>query len=133
MPIIPPDQLSLKLGTYFAGVLDSELSQKASSYKRLVASRYKSIDQDTILTRIIGADSFWVSTKLDGHFYVLYYDINGQCVLANPSGKTRIGLPLQKEAVQLLYNAGIQSVLLAGELYLQANRRTRAYEATRII
>mgnify|MGYP000754091863 CR=1 FL=1 len=133
MAIISSSQLTKKAGSYFAGILESELSKKAAAYKRLTASRYKSIDQDTILTRITGSDSFLVSAKLDGHFYILYFDQSGECVLANPSGKTRIGLPLQKEAVQLLQKAGIQSVVLAGELYLSGKRRTRAFEATRLM
>ncbi len=49
-------------------------TDKALKYKRQTASRYLPIASAEITSKIMEADSYSVSTKLDGHLYLLSYD-----------------------------------------------------------
>ncbi len=48
-----------------------EIAQK---YKRQTASRYLPVGAEEITSKIMEAELYGVSTKHDGHFYLLYYD-----------------------------------------------------------
>ena len=70
---------------------------------------------------------------MDGEFNVLVY-ADGAAILANPGGTVRIGLPLIKEAADLLRSAGVQRAMIAGELYYAAatGKRPRVHDVTRV-
>ena len=101
--------------------------EQAIKYKRQIASRYLPIDATEITSKIMEADFYSVSTKLDGHLYLLGY--NGKDLeLINHGGNSIADLPLLNEALTLL-KANCKEVLLAGELYLHSDgKRTRNFD-----
>ena len=75
------------------------------------------------------AEYYGVSTKYDGHFYLLSYDGN-KAALTNHGGTVIDDLPLLKEATALL-KGKCKAVVLAGELYLhKEGERTRSFDMT---
>jgi hypothetical protein len=75
------------------------------------------------------AECYGVSTKHDGHFYLLSYD-GKKVALINHGGNTITDLPLLKEASALL-KGKCKAVVLAGELYLhKEGGRTRSFDMT---
>jgi len=75
------------------------------------------------------AECYGVSTKHDGHFYLLSYD-GKKVALINHGGNTITDLPLLKEASALL-KGKCKAVVLAGELYLHKEEgRTRSFDMT---
>ena len=101
--------------------------EQAIKYKRQIASRYLPIDATEITSKIMEADFYSVSTKLDGHLYLLSY--NGKDLeLVNHGGNSITDLPLLNEALGLL-EANCKEVLLSGELYLHSEgKRTRNFD-----
>jgi len=101
-------------------------TDKAIKYKRQTASRYLPIAAAEITSKIMEADSYSVSTKLDGHLYLLSYD-GKRLELINHGGNSITDLSLLNEALDLL-KANTKDVLLAGELYLyEEGKRTRSF------
>ena len=75
------------------------------------------------------AESYGVSTKHDGHFYLLSFD-GTKATLTNHGGRVITDLPLLNEASALL-NDKCKTVVLAGELYLyKKDGRTRSFDMT---
>ena len=103
---------------------NKELARK---YKRQTASRYLPVAAGEITSKIMEADFYSVSTKLDGHLYLLSY--NGKDLeLINHGGNSIADLPLLNEALTIL-KANCKEVLLAGELYLHSeSKRTRNFD-----
>jgi hypothetical protein len=105
------------------------MKETAQKYKRQTASRYLPVGAEEITSKIIEAESYGVSTKHDGHFYLLSFD-GKKAILTNHSGKVIEDLPLLKEASALLKGT-CKSVVLAGELYLhKEGGRTRSFDMT---
>lgn len=105
------------------------IAEQASKYKRQIASRYIPVAADDIASTIIEADTYAVSVKHDGHFYVLHYD-GSACTLVNYSGKVIDDLPLLTEAAEVLQGRCTEAIF-AGELYFyDADNRTRAFDMT---
>jgi hypothetical protein len=101
--------------------------ENAQKYKRQTASRYLPIDAAEMTSKIMEADFYSVSTKLDGHLYLLGYD-GKDLELINHGGNSITDLPLLTEALDLL-KANCKDVLLAGELYLYTEgKRTRSFD-----
>ena len=101
--------------------------EQAIKYKRQTASRYLPIDAAEMTSKIMEADFYSVSTKLDGHLYLLGYD-GKDLELINHGGNSITDLPLLTEALDLL-KANCKDVLLAGELYLYTEgKRTRSFD-----
>ena len=74
-------------------VLDVELMASVQTYRRRVASAYRSVKPDEIGTSIFGAP-FLVSPKVDGELWFLVC-VQSQAILVNPRGRTIAGkLPL---------------------------------------
>ena len=92
------------------------MKEIAQKYKRQTASRYLPVGAQEITTKIMEAESYGVSTKHDGHFYLLSYD-GKKATLTNHGGRVIDDLPLLKEASALL-KGKCKTVVLAGELYL---------------
>ena len=74
-------------------------------------------------------DLYSVSTKYDGHFYLLSYD-GKKAVLINHGENVINDLPLLKEASEQLKGT-CKNVVLAGELFLyNEGERTRSFDVT---
>ena len=101
----------------------------AKKYKRQTASRYLPVGAEDITSKIMEADLYSVSTKYDGHFYLLSYD-GKKAVLINHGENVINDLPLLKEASEQL-NGTCKNVVLAGELFLhKEGERTRSFDLT---
>ena len=105
---------------------NKEIAQK---YKRQTASRYLPVNKDEITSKIIESEKYAVSTKYDGHLYLLSF--NGEKVqLVNHGGNIITDLPMLKEANEVL-SGSCKEILLAGELYLfEEGERTRSFDMT---
>ena len=105
------------------------MKETAQKYKRQTASRYLPVGAEEITSKIMEAELYGVSTKHDGHFYLLSYD-GKKAALINHGGNTITDLPLLKEASALL-KGKCKAVVLAGELYLhKEGGRTRSFDMT---
>ena len=103
--------------------------ETAQKYKRQTASRYLPVGAEEITSKIMEAESFAVSTKHDGHFYLLSFD-GTKATLTNHGGSIITDLPLLNEASALLKDK-CKTVVLAGELYLyKKDGRTRSFDMT---
>lgn len=131
--LIDRSRVEIKLADYgvapSTALEDVSLLPQVQEYRRLTGSRMVPVDGADIIRRIPKAD-YHVSRKVDGEFTVLVYR-DDQCVSLNPGGTVRVGLPWQDEAAQLLSDAGIQSAMVAGELYAEnKERRPRGHDVT---
>ena len=78
------------------------------------------------------AEMYAVSTKFDGHLYLLSFD-GKNTELINHGGTTLTDLPLLKDATKLL-KGKCNDILLAGELYLSKDgERTRSFDMTAVL
>ena len=78
------------------------------------------------------AEMYAVSTKFDGHLYLLSFD-GKNTVLINHGETTLTDLPLLKDATKLL-KGKCNDILLAGELYLSKDgERTRSFDMTAVL
>ena len=103
--------------------------ETAQKYKRQTASRYLPVGAEEITSKIMEAESYGVSTKHDGHFYLLSFD-GTKATLTNHGGRVITDLPLLNEASALLKDK-CKTVVLAGELYLyKKDGRTRSFDMT---
>ena len=100
---------------------------KAKTYKRAVARRYLPVSAKEIVSKVREADKYYLSTKFDGHLYILSYE-NKKASLINHFGTVLDDLPLLKEAEELLQKAGIDKAYIPGELYLQQSERTYVFD-----
>ncbi len=135
MALVHKSRLAIKLGDYAVGaataLVDPLLVAKAQDYRRFIAGRMIPLDTDDILKRFPAGD-YRVSLKVDGEFNILVY-ANGEALLVNPGGTVRVGLPLLKEAAQLLQKAGVKNAILAGELHFTRpeGKRGRVHDVSR--
>ncbi len=100
----------------------------AQEYRRMAAARMVSIEPRDIAIKMPD-ESYHVSRKIDGEFNLLIYR-DGQVLSINPGGTVRAGLPWQEEAAECLERAGIDSAIMAGELYGSPtdDRRPRVHD-----
>lgn len=104
-----------------------DIKDIAYNYKRQTASRYLPVNASEMTSKIMEADSYSVSTKYDGHFYLLNYD-GEKVALVNHGGNVITDLPMLKDALSLL-SGKCNDITLAGELYLfKKNGRTRSFD-----
>lgn len=83
-----------------------------TDYKSKTASRYLSVNDQDITSKIMPEDSYFASVKYDGHFGMIAVRDN-TAVIYNRSGE-EIAIPkIQEEAVKI---AGGKSLVLAGEI-----------------
>jgi len=105
------------------------MKDQAIKYKRQTASRYLPVGAGEITSKIMEAELYGVSTKHDGHLYLLCYD-GKKAELINHGGNVITDLPLINEASDLL-KGKCKDVVLAGELYLhKEGGRTRSFDMT---
>jgi len=137
MSLINRGRMEIKLGDYAVGaatvLADPMLIARIQDYRRHIATRMVPIEPDQILKRFPAAADYLVSLKVDGEFNALVY-ADGAAILANPGGTVRIGLPLIKEAADLLRSGGVQRAMVAGELYYAdaQGKRPRVHDVTRV-
>jgi len=109
-----------KKGDYFVGMADAledpTLQARTQEYKRRLSGMLRPISSEDI-SRILPANSYYVSRKYDGEFVLLAYD-GKELLSINPRGTVRGGLPAYEEAVKLLKKAKVESCLLGAEVYL---------------
>ena len=78
------------------------------------------------------AEMYAVSTKFDGHLYLLSFD-GKNTELINHGGTTLTDLPLLKDATKHL-KGKCNDILLAGEVYLSKDgERTRSFDMTAVL
>lgn len=107
-------------------MVDDDLLGLARNYKRNVATRFRLLGEGDI--RHIQSNDLHASIKLDGQLHFLY-SAGDECFLFNANGRVVTGLKLLDEARAAL--AGIDSILLAGELYYRSDSgRSRVYHVT---
>ena len=131
--LVNKSNVEIKLGDYrtaSATALDDvSLLSKVQDYRRQAGSRMVPIDGKEIDEKISPAE-YHLSRKVDGEFTVLVFR-DGECVTINPGGTVRLGMPWQEEAAKILHDAGLRSVVLAGELYAtHSSRRPRVHDVT---
>ena len=100
---------------------------KAKTYKRAVARRYLPVSSEEIVSKVREADKYYLSTKFDGHLYILIYE-NKKASLINHFGTIHHDLPLLKKAEELLQKADVAKAYIPGELYLQQRERTYVFD-----
>jgi ATP dependent DNA ligase C terminal region len=137
MSLINRGRMEIKLGEYAVGaatvLADPMLVARIQDYRRHIATRMVPIEPEQILKRFPAAADYLVSLKVDGEFNALVF-ADGMAILANPGGTVRIGLPLLKEAADLLRSGGVQQAMIAGELFYAAaaGKRPRVHDVTRV-
>lgn len=104
-------------------VVEPELIANIQSYRRRVASAYRSIKPDEIGTSILGAP-FMVSPKVDGELWFLTIE-DGTAALISSNGKAIVGdVPVLLEAREVA--AKLQGrVVIAGELFAASAGKDR--------
>ncbi|MCA9130728.1 MAG: ATP-dependent DNA ligase [Planctomycetales bacterium] len=133
--LVDSAKLEIKLGNYAVGsatsMPDSTAVSAAQEYRRLTASRMMPLGQEDIGDKIPSGE-YHVSRKIDGEFAVLVLQ-DEQVFAINPGGTIRVGLPWLEEARKQLFDAGIRSAKIAGELYAHlGKRRSRVHDVSRI-
>jgi len=133
--LLERSRLEIKLGEYAVGaataLTDPLLLGKVQEYRRLTQARMMPLETTEVNKRL-PATSYHVSQKVDGEFNVLVVG-NGDAFTVNPGGTVRVGLPMLKEAADLLKKAGIQRAAIAGELHFVRpdGKRPRVHDVSR--
>lgn len=135
MSLFHKNRLEIKLGEYAVGqataLVDPLLVNRAQDYRRQTAARMIPLEPTDILKRFPAGD-YHVSLKVDGEFSLLAFS-DGEALLVNPGGTVRVGLPLLKEAADLLKKRGVKNALITGELFFTkaAGKRPRVHDVSR--
>jgi hypothetical protein len=136
MSLLNRNRLDIKLGEYAVGgpsaLTDQLLVGRAQDYRRQIAGRMIPLDAEDIPKRF-PAGEYYVSLKVDGEFDLLVYEA-GECLLVNPGGTVRTGLPVLNDAVDLLKKAGVKKAIIAGEFYFARTKgkRPRVHDVSRV-
>ena len=103
--------------------------EKAINYKKNVASRYVPVELGMSKKKLASFSKMLVSVKYDGHFFVIAYE-NEKVSLINRNGKIIDRIHLHDELESFFKSQNINAVLIAAELYLEAEKRTRVFDVT---
>ena len=131
--LLDRSRVEIKLAGYgtapATALSDPGLLPKVQEYRRISGSRMIPLDREGMKQKIPAADHH-VSRKVDGEFTVLILR-GGLAFTLNPGGTVRVGLPFLDEAASLLSKAGVNDVLIAGELYVYKEfGRTRVHDVS---
>ncbi len=97
-------------------IVDPTLAGMVASYKRTIASSYRSIRPDE-LRKYLPAGELLVSPKVDGQIWFLVLD-EGDAILVNPVGRVIAGgHPVLVEATQVAGPRAQGRTVIAGELF----------------
>ena len=103
------------------------MNELAIAYKKQTASRYLPINNTEMKSKIMEAEEYAVSTKYDGHLYLLHFD-GKSAKLYNAGQRCIDNAPLLIEAQNTL-KSKCESVVFAGELYVdKAGERSRSFD-----
>ena len=103
---------------------NAEVASQLVSYRKVIATNYQLTGPDEIERRL--GIPLLVSTKLDGELWFLLYD--GEWKLVSPTGRVIGG---EVEILQDANGAKLDtSLILAGELYVKGDGRTRIADVT---
>ncbi len=112
--------------------MTNDYVNKAINYKKYIGSRYIAVEADMIPKKLAHFKQYLVSAKYDGHFCALAFE-NDTVSLINRNGRIIEPIDLQEEIKKYLKSKGIKKLFVAGELYLQADERTRMFNVTSAI
>lgn len=131
--LLDRSRVEIKLAAYgtapATALSDPGLLPKVQEYRRISGSRMIPLDREGMKQKIPAADHH-VSRKVDGEFTVLILR-GGLAFTLNPGGTVRVGLPFLDEAASLLSKAGVNDVMIAGELYVyKESGRTRVHDVS---
>jgi len=108
---------------------NNEFLQKATDYKKYVASRYIAIESEGIAKKLAPFSQYLMSVKYDGHYYALAYE-DETVTLINRSGKIAPRIHLHESLEAHFKAKGYKSLLIAGELYCSSEERTHQFNVT---
>jgi ATP-dependent DNA ligase len=134
--ILDSSRMQLLFGAYSAGKAQAALSDpflplKAQGYRRNLAARMIALDKAAAKLKLPAGDCL-VSRKIDGECSLLLID-GKECIMINPGGTVRAGLPLMAEALELMGKSKFKQLLIAGELYVSRDdRRPRVHDVSRV-
>lgn len=131
--LLDRSRVEIKLAAYgtapATALSDPGLLPKVQEYRRISGSRMIPLDREGMKQKIPAADHH-VSRKVDGEFTVLIFR-GGLAFTLNPGSTVRVGLPFLDEAASLLSKAGVNDVMIAGELYVyKESGRTRVHDVS---
>ena len=111
---------------------DPSILPLVQNYKRQIASRLIPLARKDIAKRIPDAQ-YHISRKLDGEFTTMVFR-DGEMILVNPGGTVRVGLPWEADAIAMFKAAGLNDVMIAGELYVvnDQGRRPRVHDTVTV-
>ena len=109
--------------------MNNNFLQKATDYKKYVASRYIAIESEGIKKKLAPFSQYLMSVKYDGHYYALTYE-NETVTLINRSGKIAPRIHLHETMEAHFKAKGIESLFIAGELYCASQKRTHQFNVT---
>lgn len=111
---------------------NNEFVKRTVNYKKYIGSRYVAIESTSITHKLAHFKEFLVSIKYDGHFYGLAYD-EGEVILINRNGRVLERMDLHEQLEKHFKAKKIKMVFVAGELYVEADVRTRMYNVSTAI
>jgi len=104
--------------------MEQKYIQTAIDYKKNIAGKFMLVEGAKMKQRIDG-ERFCVTRKIDGHLQVVFY-IDGQVFMLNSSGKEQNKQMKCLDAfAEALKVAGIKQAIIAAELYLPREGRSR--------
>ena len=104
--------------------MEQKYIQTAIDYKKNIAGKFMLVEGAKLKQRIDG-ERFCVTRKIDGHLQVVFY-IAGQVFMLNSSGKEQDKQMKCLDAfAEALKVAGIKQAIIAAELYLPREGRSR--------
>lgn len=121
--------------TPIGSVTDADLARHASWYKRAVASRYRSVMPEEVVTdKGVPHGKTWVSPKIDGQCWFLVLE-GGEAMLINPRGRAILGnVPVLKEARAGAAKRAEERTILAGELFvIRKGEKSRVGDVTTLL
>lgn len=98
-------------------------AQFAQDYKRSLSNQFMLVDGAKLTDKIQGEDLF-ITLKVDGILQVIFYH-QGQIEAYNTGGRRTIDLPCLQELASMCQRAGLQSAVIAAELYAPLHGRER--------
>ncbi len=113
-------------------MISNDFVKKAVNYKKYIGSRYIAIESEFIQKKLNHFKKYLVSKKYDGHFYAMAYE-NDEVYFINRNGRIVERMDLHLELEKHLKTKGIKKLFVAGELYVDADVRTRMFNVTSAI
>jgi ATP-dependent DNA ligase len=101
-------------------VTDHVLMAVATDFENAVMRKISALAPNDLASRFSGDDPLLLTRKYDGEGALIYFDAEHCFSFSAPAGRVRLGYPALDQLAATLRAAGVQKVLLRGELYLDA-------------